>query len=65
MEGYCELHHQPWDIRCINRQWVCECPKCRAEGRYDTYVSTSATMYPPDRWTSSNSIKKIKNNYKQ
>lgn len=45
MEGYCERHHQPWDIKCVSGQWVCECPKCRAEGLLDTFYDTKTTMW--------------------
>jgi len=44
MEGYCERHHQPWDIKCVSGRWVCECPKCRAEGLLDTFYDTKITM---------------------
>lgn len=54
MDGYCERHHQPWDIKCINGQWVCECPKCRAEGLLDTYVDTKVVQLSKEQWTANN-----------
>lgn len=50
MEGYCELHHQPYDIKCVDGQWVCECQKCRAEGLLDTFTDTKTTMLPEEEW---------------
>ena len=46
MDGYCERHHQPWDIKCVNGQWVCECPKCRVEGLLDTFVDIKTETLP-------------------
>ena len=56
--GYCEKHNQPWDIKCVNGQWICECPKCRADGVYDTYVTNCMEMLPEERWTLANGVKK-------
>ena len=49
LPGYCEKHNQPWDIKCVNGQWVCECPKCRAEGLLDTYVDNKTTPLPKEQ----------------
>lgn len=49
LPGYCEKHNQPWDIKCVNGQWVCECPKCRAEGLLDTYVDNKTTPFPKEQ----------------
>ena len=49
LPGYCEKHHQPWDIKCVNGQWVCECPKCRAEGLLDTYTDNKTTPLPKEQ----------------
>ena len=49
LPGYCEKHNQPWDIKCVNGQWVCECPKCRAEGLLDTYVGNKTTPLPKEQ----------------
>ena len=54
MEGYCEKHHQPWDIKCVNGQWVCECPKCRTEGLLDTYYDCKTTMLKETEWMANN-----------
>ena len=54
MDGYCERHHQPWDIKCVNGQWVCECPKCRAEGLLDTFVDIKTETLPEKEWTANN-----------
>ena len=60
MDGYCERHHQPWDIKCVNGQWVCECPKCRAEGLLDTFVDTKTETLPEKEWTANNHTKRHK-----
>ncbi len=51
MDGYCERHHQPWDIKCVNGQWICECPKCMAEGLLDTFVDIKTELLPEEEWT--------------
>ena len=56
MDGYCERHHQPWDIKCVNGQWVCECPKCRAEGLLDTFCDYKTIMQKEEEWTVNNRI---------
>ena len=43
MEGYCERHHQPLEIKCVGGQWVYECSKCRAEGLLDLIYDTKVT----------------------
>jgi hypothetical protein len=48
--GYCERHSCAFEIRRIPGSWVYECPQCRAEGRYDTYATTSVPMTPVDQW---------------
>lgn len=53
MDGYCERHHQPFDIKCVNGQWVCECPKCRLEGLYDTFYDNKTTIKIQQEWTAS------------
>ena len=60
MEGYCEKHHQPWDIKCVNGQWVCECPKCRAEGLLDTYYDCKTTMLKEKEWKVTNRTETMK-----
>ena len=54
MDGYCEKHQQPWDIKCISGTWICECPKCRAEGLLDTFLDNKTTMRTEKEWTVSN-----------
>ena len=49
--GYCERHNRLYDIRCVNGQWVYECPQCRAEGRYDVYMTSQTEMLPKSEWT--------------
>lgn len=54
MNGYCEKHQQPWDIKCLNGQWMCECPKCRAEGLLDTFYDNKTTLNIQKEWTVNN-----------
>ena len=56
MDGYCERHHQPWDIKYVYNKWVCECPKCRAEGLLDTFCDYKTTMQKEEEWTVNNHI---------
>lgn len=64
MDGYCERHNQPWDIKCVNGGWVCECPKCRAEGLLDTFYDNKTTMKKQQEWmvnnhTENNTLKQM------
>ena len=54
MDGYCEKHRRPYEIRRIPGSWIFECPQCRAEGAYNTYATTQTEMTPIDNWTASN-----------
>ena len=51
MDGYCELHKRPWDIKFSNGQWTCECPMCRRQGVYDTCYDVKTTMKKQQEWT--------------
>ena len=51
MDGYCELHKRPWDIKFSNGQWAWECPMCRKQGVYDTYYDVKTTMKKQQEWT--------------
>ena len=62
MNGYCEKHKQAYEIKCTPGGWTFECPKCRAEGFYDTYATTQTKMLPVDEWTVSNKTTRINNN---
>ena len=54
MDGYCEKHHRPWDIKYVWNQWVCECPMCREEGLLDTFYDTKTTTEIMKTMTASN-----------
>jgi len=54
LNGYCERHNQPWDIKWVNGSLVWECPKCRAEGLLDTFYDNKTTMKKPQEWTVNN-----------
>lgn len=56
MEGYCERHHQPWDIKWVSGRWVCECPKCHAEGLLDIFYDTKTTMRIQQEIVASNHV---------
>ena len=49
--GYCEKHNEPYGIKPNHGSWVCECPKCRAEGLLDVYTSNKTEMLPVEKWT--------------
>lgn len=54
--GYCERHQRAFEIKRIPGSWVYECPKCREEGRYDTYATTSVSLNPGDQWLFSDHV---------
>jgi len=51
MYGYCEKHNEPYEIKPNHGSWVCECPKCRAEGLLDIYTGNKTTLLPENEWT--------------
>ena len=54
MTDYCERHHRAYEIRRTAGGWTYECPKCRDEGRYDTFATSCVEMLPEEKWTVSN-----------
>ena len=48
--GYCEKHQRAFEIKRIPGSWVYECPECRKEGVYNTYVTTTTESLPIERW---------------
>ena len=63
MYGYCEKHNEPYEIKPNHGSWVCECPKCRAEGLLDVYTSNKTKMLPKEYWTVSNYISETDEKY--
>ena len=54
MDGYCEKHKCAYEIKPSPAGWVCECPKCRAEGLLDTITTDHTEIKPQSEWTVSN-----------
>jgi len=54
LDGYCERHHQRYDVNCINGQWVWECAKCRNEGLLDIFYDNKTTVKLQQDWAINN-----------